>query len=229
MSSKTERTKRVHYERGTKGSSRDSGIGSSRASVGTLPDDTPFSYQQIQDQRHDIVALQEALDAAYATIKKLEAGNKKLSDSLADSNKENRQLKKEKGELLDQCDELHKANERLRRETSPRSATRTTPPRVEAPRYRSEGASLSSRRASVVYDMPPMAPQPPPNPFAPINTRLPPVTYAQSPTYAPTATSSYDVGPVYVPTSSASTRSHYSSSTTSTSHGNDGKYHLTPL
>ncbi|KAF8862152.1 hypothetical protein BDZ45DRAFT_211471 [Acephala macrosclerotiorum] len=239
MSSKK---KQVHYERGTKGSSghrsKDSGIGSSdRASLGTPDESSPFTYQQIEDQRHDIDALREALDASYATIKKLEASNKKLSDSLADSNKENRQLKREKSGLLDQVEQLledlkeeRKANDRLRRETSPRSATRTTPPRVEVPRPRPRSDSLSGgRRASVVYDMP-MASQPPPtrmdqNPFAP----RPPVTYTQPlpVTYAPT-TMSYNSGPVYV-TSPPSTRSHCSSSTTSTSHPNDGKYHLQPL
>ncbi|KUJ22932.1 uncharacterized protein LY89DRAFT_727721 [Mollisia scopiformis] len=237
-------SKRVHYERGTKGgshsqrSSRDSGIGSAsdRASLGTGVDDTAFSYQETQNQRRNIDALQEALDAAYATIKQLESSNKKLSDSLADSNKENRQLKKEKGGLLDKVEELlvdlkeeRKANDRLRRETSPRSGTRTTPPRVEAPRHRSDTSS-SGRRASVVYDMPPLAPQPPPNPFAPLNTRLPPVTFTQSPsvTYAPT-TMSY-TAPVYAPISPPSVRSHYSSSSSSSSHTkNDGKYHLQPL
>lgn len=239
MSSKT---KKVHYERGTKGgshrSSRDSGFGSAsdRASLGTGVDDTTSSYQQIH-QRHDVDALQEALDAAYDTIKQLESAKEKLSSSLAESNRENRQLKKEKGSLLDRVEELlidlkeeRKANERLRRETSPRSATRTTPPRVEAPRPRSDGSS-GARRASVVYDLPPLAPQPPPNPFAPLNTRLPPpVTYSQSPTliYAPT-TKPYTAGPVYAPASPGSTRSHYSSSTTSSKSKDDGRYHLTPL
>lgn len=235
-------SKRVHYERGTKGgshsqrSSRDSGIGSAsdRASLGTGVDDTVFSYQT--NQRHDVDALREALDAAYATIKQLQSSNKTLSDSLAESNKENRQLRKEKGGLLDKVEELlvdlkegRKDNDRLRRETSPRSATRTTPPRVEAPRHRSSTSS-SGRRASTVYDMPPVAPQPPPNPFLPIHS-VPPVTYTQPPavTYAPT-TISYPPGPVYARSSPPSTRSHYSTSSSSSSHTkNDGKYHLQPL
>lgn len=68
MSSKT---KKVHYERGTKTgshrSSRDSGLGSAsdRASLGTGVDDVTDSYQDLQ--RHDVDALQEALDAAYDT------------------------------------------------------------------------------------------------------------------------------------------------------------------
>lgn len=223
------KTKKVRYERGTKQGdsrgSRDSGFGSAsdRASLGTGVDDSTTSYHH---QRHNIDALQEALDAAYDTIKQLELANQKLNESLSESNKENRQLKREKGTLLDRVEELlvdlkeeRKVNERLRRETSPRSATRTTPPpRVELPRTRSDA---------------PLVPQNPPNPFAPLHTRLPPpVNYAPvTLPYVPT-TKTYASGPLYSPISPVSTtRSHYSGSTTSSrpKSKDDGKYHLTPL
>src|SRR5271170_6384087 len=101
--------KKVHYERCTKGgksshvhrSSRDSGVGSSsasdRASLGTAPEYVaPFSRQQIEEQRHILSAVQEALDAANERIKHLECINAELNVVLTKSNKENRLLKREK-------------------------------------------------------------------------------------------------------------------------------------
>jgi hypothetical protein len=134
----TKEKKKVRYETGTKPghshrSSRDSGVGSSsasdRASLGTA-NESPFSYQQIEDQRHTLSACQNALDAAVDKIRQLEAANASLNDLLAKSNKENRLLKKEKRDLLHQVDDLlgdlddeKQVNERLRRAGSPRTGT----------------------------------------------------------------------------------------------------------
>ena len=155
------RGKKVHYERGTKGekshrhhNSRDSGVGSSsasdRASLGTSPVGDDFNYHQIQNQRLSVTALQEALDAANEMIRQLQEENAKLSASLAESNKENRAFRKERLELLNKVDDLmddleyeKRVNEKFKRESSPRTGgaapapkteRRTTPPRREEPR-----------------------------------------------------------------------------------------------
>jgi hypothetical protein len=245
--------KQVHYERGTKGEkshrhhdSRDSGVGSSsasdRASLGTSPlDESPFNYRQIQDQRHSLTALQEALDAANETIRQLQRDNAKLNASLAESNKENRALKKEKIDLLNKVDYLmddlndeRKANEKFRRESSPRTGAaapasskkerRTTPPRREEPRpsrrddERSQG-SHSERRTSFMAT----APQTPPsqNPFMPLS---PISTRAASVSYSPTAVTYTQApltytAPAYSPPPSAP----------SGRYPNDGLYHPHPL
>jgi hypothetical protein len=229
--------KHVHYDRGTKGekthkhrSSRDSGLGSSsasdRASLGTAPNDSHFTHQEIQSQRHILSVVQEALDAANEKIKALEAHTAQLNTLLGESNNENRLLKREKGELhnkvedlLDLLEDERKANERLRREGSPRSATSDRPTRrIEAPRPQASG-----ERRNSYYERPPMVPAAPPNhnanPFIPLASR-PAVTYAPPAqvTYAP-STSSYAPAPVFAP-SLPSPRSQPV---------NDGRYHLTPL
>ena len=251
----TSKQKKVHYERGTKGgkshhshrSSRDSGVGSSsasdRASLGTAPEhDSPFSYQQIEDQRLNLSAVQEALDAANERIRKLEAANENLNGLLAESNKENRSLKKEKKDLLDQIEELvvdldHEKRIN-RREASPRTGTaapsgsrRTTPPRREAdhrPRRedeRSQG-SRGERRTSwkempvpLFERAPPSAPQPPPNPFAP---RPSSVSYMPTTvSYAPT-TAAYAPAPVFGIAPPPAPRSN-------DPYPNDGRYHPYPI
>jgi len=171
--------KKVHYDRGTKGNksshghrstgSRDSGVGSSsasdRASLGTSPE-KDSRYEIVEDQRYDISAVQNALHAANEKIRRLEAANAQLDGQLTDSNKENRLLKREKGELLRKVENLEdeladerKANEKFRRDTTPRtgaaapSGTRTerrsTPPKKEVreteSRRRVEEASQTSR------------------------------------------------------------------------------------
>ena len=205
--------KKVHYakdERGTKGSkpshshrstgSRDSGFGSSsasdRASLGTSPEkDSPYGI--VEDQRNDISAVQNALRAANEKIRRLEAANAHLDQELMDSNKENRALRREKGELLESIKNLEddladekKANERFRRDTTPRtgaaapSGTRTerrsTPPKKETresePRRRVEEVSQggrNDRRSSwreqplPHYERPIYTERPPAAPYAP--------------------------------------------------------------
>lgn len=225
--------KHVHYDRGTKGekthkhrSSRDSGVGSSsasdRASLGTAPNDSPFSHQQTEDQRHILSVVQEALDAANEKIKALEAHTAQLNTLLAESNKENRLLRREKGDLhnkvedlLDLLEDERKASERLRRENSPRSGNseRPTTRRIEsAPRPQ------AGERRNSYYERPPMVPQAPPNPnpnpFTPLASRPPVVSYAPAP-----AQVSYAPAPVFT-TSHPNHRSQPP---------NDGRYHLTPL
>jgi hypothetical protein len=244
MSFSNQKKKKVHYESGTKGgkshahrSSRDSGVGSSsasdRASLGTA-DESPFTHEQFEDQRHILSSVQEALDAANEKIRGLEASHFKLNTALTESNKQNRLLKREKEDLFNKVEDLlralsdeRKMNERLRRETSPRTTERrTTPPRREAeiPRQyvrvdeRSQASSARSDRRSS-YQMPTSPATAPPNPFAPLPTRTPSVTYAPagSALYAP-STVSYASAPVY-PTSHPASREHF----------DDGKYHLSPL
>jgi hypothetical protein len=257
MSSSKE--KRVHYERGTKGSksshahrsSRDSGVGSSsasdRASLGTSPnDEAPFSHQQIENQRRDLSAVHEALDAAYENIRQLEESLARLNESLTESNKENRQLKREKMELMNKVDFLKdelkdekRLNERVRREGTPRTGAstasygshneRATPPRrdefeARPPRHADEGSQASgwrSIRRESGYDRPPIVPQPPynstPNPFTPISERSASAAYMPTTvTYAP-ATVTYSTAPVF-PTAPAPNN-----------YPNDGRYHPYPL
>ena len=250
------RGKKVHYERGTKGekshrhhNSRDSGVGSSsasdRASLGTSPlDESPFNYRQIQDQRLSVTALQEALDAANDKIRQLQGDNAKLNSSLAESNKENRALRKERldlvtkvDELLEDLDEERRATEKFRREASPRTGgaapstskteRRTTPPRREStdsrPSRRDDERSQGSYNGRTTYM--PQAPQAPPaqNPFtplSPISTRASSVSYpVGAVTYAP-APVGYTTSPIY------------SSAPPPASSGrfpNDGLYHPYPL
>jgi peptidoglycan hydrolase CwlO-like protein len=268
------RGKKVHYERGTKGekshrhtSSRDSGVGSSsasdRASLGTSPlDESPFNYRQIQDQRLSVTALQEALDAANDKIRQLQGDNAKLNSTLAESNKENRAFKKERLELLNKIDDLiddleyeKKANEKFRRESSPRTSAaapsktskterRTTPPRAEPrpassrresadPRpsrrdeERSERSEKSERSAGSYgrTTYVPTATQGPPSQ----NPFMPlPTNPARTPSvsYAPSAVT-YAPAPVSYTTSPIYTSP--PPSATSSRFPNDGLYHPYPL
>lgn len=135
--------KKVSHERGTSKSfsqhkhksSRDSAIGSTsasdRASVGTaVHQDAPLKDSELEDQRYNLRVVQEALNAAYDRIKKLEASHTSLNDSLAQSHKENRALKKEKSGLLRENEDLLGAiddlNKKLRREASPRAMAATS-------------------------------------------------------------------------------------------------------
>jgi hypothetical protein len=251
------RGKKVHYQRGTKGEkshdrhhSRDSGVGSSsasdRASLGTSPlDESPFNYRQIQDQRHSLTALQEALDAANERIRQLQSDNSKLNASLAESNKENRSLKKDRIDLLNKVDELiedledeRKENEKFRRASSPRTGgsapsasrteRRTTPPKrehTERPRRRDDERSQGSYNEHRTTYMP-TAPQAPPsqNPFTPLS---PISTRAASVSYTPTAVAyapapiAYTTSPIYSSPPPSATSSRFPP--------NDGKYHLYPV
>jgi hypothetical protein len=181
------REKKVHYERGTKEDkssyrhSRDSGVGSSstsdRASLGTPPKDVPFSRHQIENQRYNLSAVQEALDAAYEKIRQLEQSTARLDDALADSNKKNRQLKREGMELMSQVEALTKEEKRSRRESR---TERNSPPRRDeqqppSPRRIEEGSQTGPRRTTIrresVHERLPTVPQAPynpaPNPFTP--------------------------------------------------------------
>jgi hypothetical protein len=253
------KTKKVHYERGTKGEesekphrSRDSGIGSSsasdKASLGT-PQNEHFNRAQIESQRNVLSAVQEALDSANERIKELEATNAKLNKKFMESNKENRLLKKEKAELMDKVEQLEydlsdekKKNKRLSREGSPKSKDskdskeskserRKTPPKIE---YKHEDRSGLERRLSVREHMivsPQSLRDPNQNPFIPLNHRGPYV--APLVTYpAPGAVS-------YTPNSlSYSAAPAYAHSVSSNRHSptsgrpyqpNDGLYHLSPV
>ena len=250
--------KKVHYERGTKGSekhgrhdSRDSGFGSSsasdRASLGTSPlDESPFNYRQIQDQRHSLTALQEALDAANEKIRQLHSYNAELNASLTESNRENRSLKKANNELWKRVDVLtydledeRKANEKSHRESysrtggvapsSSKTERRTTPPKKERTEPRSRHhddershGSYSEHRTTFV---PTASPSPPTlNPFkphSPISTRSPRGSYVPGPVaYAP-APVAYTTSPIYSSPVSSATSSQYPP--------NDGGYHPLPV
>jgi hypothetical protein len=258
------RQKKVHYEPGTKGGkssrghrssgSRDSGVGSSsasdRASLGTSPEqDTFFSHTDIEDQRNRPSAVREALEAANERIKKLEEANAKLNSQLTDSNKENRSMKRERRDLLDQIaslmDDLElekQKNDRLKREGSPRTGAgapvpkperRKTPPKrdsreSEPRRYddeRSQGSHRERRESwrelpVPLYDRPPTAPQAPLNNTT--NPFLPNSSRPQSIAYAPPLTT-VTYAPSYTSVPAISPRS------PKDRFPNDGLYHPYPL
>ncbi|CAG8950167.1 hypothetical protein HYFRA_00008404 [Hymenoscyphus fraxineus] len=131
FSNKPKKNVHVHYSSTTKGGksssshhaprdSRDSGIGSSsasdRASIGTSPYESPFNSQEIQNQRQNPNALNEALNAANERNGRLEENIIDLKDELKDSNKENRRLRKEKSDTLEENQSLLKENQSLLKE-----------------------------------------------------------------------------------------------------------------
>ncbi|KAH8816447.1 hypothetical protein F5884DRAFT_852884 [Xylogone sp. PMI_703] len=122
MSPPPKSQKKVHYEPETFGhkshSSRDSGIGTSssasrsdRASSGTSAAER-FAYQEIEDQRFNMRALQEALDAANDKIASLQLKIASLNEELGESNKDRRSLKKQNSYLIDQLDRLEKQHDK---------------------------------------------------------------------------------------------------------------------
>jgi hypothetical protein len=221
-------------------SSRDSGVGSSsasdRASLGTAPD-SPFTYQQVNDQRQILGAVQEALDAANEKIRQLEAANAKLNTALAESNKENRLLKREKADLhnkldaaIDEIESKEKRIDHLEREMPPRrneekrSSTSSRSSREEKEkrsirRSSSSHGHRSSWRGPVpLYDSHASAGTTP-NPFAPRGAPLPAQTYhAPGPVAYATDQLSYAAGPTFGHPHSP-VRERY----------NDGRYHLSPV
>ena len=249
------KSKKVHYERGTtKGSkhsshhrhhsSRDSGVGSSsasdRASLGTNPNEYEFDERQVEDQRYNLSVVQEALDAANEEIKHLKALNASLNESLAESHKENRTLKKEKiglhKENKDLVNAIEELNSTLKRSPSPRTAAAalnserrpSSRKGSDSPRqmYAEERPrpNHGERRSSGYDYTPPRAPHPPHNPYPnPFEPRTSGVSYASVPTsvaYAP-STASYATSPLYTLASQSSNRH--------SKQFDDGKYHLQPL
>lgn len=256
--------KRVHYERGTKGgkyshrnsNSRDSGVGSSsasdRASIGTSPDDAPFSREQIENQRHQLGPVHEALDAAYEKIRQLEGSNRSLNESLAESNRENRLMKRERAALLKTIDDFtmleeKRSKEKSRREAAPRTGSSTSsstsrtervsprgspPRRVEEaePRQqrRIEEASQTGGRRSIrresVHERPPVVPQ------APYNSSPNPFT-----PISPRPSSGSYIVPIQQPVTYApapityTTAPAYPTSPATSNYPNDGRYHPYPL
>lgn len=244
--------KMEHYEGYTKRpshrqhGSRDSVIGrsgaSDRVSLGTALNEDPFDNRQVKDQRRNLRAVQEALDAAYDRIKHLEISNTSMNESLTNINRENRALKKEKNGLVkeneDLLDVIENLNKRLKRESSPRSAANASaiagPQRKpsirkpDAPRQqlRIDEQLLSdhSSRRSSVYEQTHLrsVPQPPPNPHPnPFGPGTPTMTYTSVPptvSYAP-SNASYSTAPLHAVAPYVSKRHSQ----------NDGKYHLRPL
>lgn len=242
--------KNVDFDRGTKPSrshrhrsSRDSGVGSSsasdRASLGTAPD-SPFTYQQVDDQRQILGAVQEALDAANEKIRQLEAATAKLNASLSESNKENRLLKREKAELHNELDVAHDKIEDqakiieqyIRSETSPKrseksssTSTRSSHREEKRSSHRRSSSAHGRRSSSTWREMPvPLydrhtPPHTTPNPFTPRAAPLPASTYkAPGPVAYATNQLSYAAGPTFGhPPSPIRERF------------NDGRYHLSPV
>lgn len=232
------KSKHVRYDVGTKGekkshthrSSRDSGLGSSsasdRASLGEPHNDSHFSRAEIESQRQILRVVQEALDAATARAKALEAQNVQLNHQLKESHKENRLLRLEKTELHNKVEDLkddledeRKTNEKLRRASPPRSPTSDR----SARRTEGQRTQAVAERRNSHYERPPTAPSTPashPNPFTPLSSRPPVLTYA-TPVQSPYPTSaSYTAAPVFA----VSQPTHRSQQPP-----NDGRYHLTPL
>jgi hypothetical protein len=180
--------------------------------------------------------VQEALDAANAKIRQLEAANTKLSIALTESNKENRLLKREKGELLNKLDvamdtleDQEKTIDKLAREVSPKRTSEKPPSTSTRSNHRDEKRPSTSRRRSSWQEIPvplydrhtPRAPPPntTPNPFAPLGAPLPAATYpAPGPVAYATNSLSYAPGPRFAHPPSP-VRERY----------NDGRYHLSPV
>lgn len=132
--------KKVHYTSTTKGKSSssrnkfkdsgdtDSGIGSSidsssRASRASFDDESPFDSQELQNQRHNPNALNEAFNAANERIRRLEDNVADLNEELKESHREIRLLKQAKyaafereNELANGLDVERRNNDKLRRE-----------------------------------------------------------------------------------------------------------------
>lgn len=237
-----------HYERSTKShrhhKSRDSAIGrsipSNRASHGSTVKEDPLNDCQVQDQRGNLRAVQEALDAAYDLIKDLEANNASMNESLTDSNRENRALKKEKIGLIKENEDLlniiENLNKRLTSEASPRSPgnafamagpqRRPSIRRPDSPHqqlHTDEQPHLGhdDRRPSMyertnLYFAPEPPPNPQPNPFAP---ETPPMmTHASIPPAVPSTPSkiSRSIAPLQAVAPHAPKRRSQ----------DDGRYHL---
>ncbi|CZS96310.1 hypothetical protein WAI453_009872 [Rhynchosporium graminicola] len=277
MSASTSKGKKVRYESGTKGSSssshhhrssrdeRDSGIGSSNASVraslgtGIAHNSSSLNASEIAAQRHNLRAVQEALDSAHERIRECEVEKANLSAMLSESNKENRLLKKEKSdlcnrveELLDDLEDEKKRVERLRRGSSERKS----PPRSSPRNSRElEAAAISSyqrgssRRSPIYQSQQQQAQMYPAVPPAPANSA--PNSFLPSPRHSSSGVPSVIFSPERVPLSSSSyavpSVSSYSSAPSSgythapaplqsrSRHGSsgasagDGRYHLSPL
>ncbi|PVH83589.1 hypothetical protein DL98DRAFT_585478 [Cadophora sp. DSE1049] len=238
-----------HYERSTKRhrhhKSRDSVIGrsvaSDRATQGSTVTD-PLNDCQVEDQRGNLRAVQEALDAAYDRINDLEANNASMNESLTDSNRENRALKKEKigliGEKEDLLNIIENLNKRLTSEASRRSpdnaSTMAGPqrrPSIRQPDLPRQQLHTDEQphpghddKRSSMYERTnlPFAPKPPLNPHTnPFAPRTPPMMTHTSipPTVPRTSNISRSIAPLQaVAPHAPKLRSQ-----------DDGKYHLGPL
>jgi hypothetical protein len=211
--------KKVHYTASNKGKSShshshrhrsnyDSGIGSSSATdredLESL-DTASSNSQGLQDQRHDPVALSEALDAANDMVKELNEEDYPLLRLLQESTRERRNLVQENIGLL-------KENETLKQELDQQKSA--------LERLRREVSGGGSRRSMVPPNQPiTRPPRIAPNPFAPPKN---PVVYATaSATYSPT------------PIPREGSRTSDSADTLDNEHAqqpyNDGTYHQYPV
>lgn len=221
------------------------------------PNDRPFNSQEIQNQRHNPNALNEALDAANEKIRRLEDNYAELKDQLKDCHRENRLLKQEKMEAMKENDMLkdelaieRRDNDKLRREAHSRPSSTTSNASLHSAAPRDK---VSRRLSTSQSSRPPLAPQAPqnkaPNPFTPLNERSglpyerppPQVSYASSTpstaSYAPSSVSYASSNITYAP---APVYSHHSASTARPSSkrasksyqvqpAEDGEYHRHPI
>lgn len=138
--------KTVHYESDSKKhksrSSRDSGIGSSssasrsdRASSGSSAGEASFTHRDIDDQRYNIRALQEALDAANEKVARKDEIIASLNVELADSNKDRRSLRRHNSSLLAQVEELQAALEKSKKANEKQRRSSASPPSSPRSRY----------------------------------------------------------------------------------------------
>lgn len=217
--------KKVHYERGTKerksshghrsfshrSSSRDSGVGSStesgRVSLGTTSERFTAISVITEGLPVNNRVIMEVPDAAHERIRQVEAANTQLNAQLADSNKENRALKRERIELLEKVnflmDDLENEKKKNQKPNSRQNATASTGPQRGSGPPRSQGSHREKRESwrempTPLFDRQPTAPRPPmntaPNPFMPNASRPPSATVTYGTAYASSA--SYITGPV---------------------------------
>lgn len=110
--SKSSSKKKVHYssssnsriERHGHRSSRDYGYDSSRRSSPARMSD--LLENERDDEHYNLRAVREALDAANGTIKQLTASFDHLNGLPAESNKENRRLKRERNDISNKLNDL---------------------------------------------------------------------------------------------------------------------------
>ena len=229
--SKSSSKKKVYYSSSSNSriesrghrSSRDSGYDSSRRSSPARMSD--LLEKEHDDKHYNLSAAHEALNAANGRIRQLEASFDQLNGLLAESNKENRRLKKERNDMSNKVDDLMRdLNGVLQRESSGSNTTERPSPRP------TQRATALRWEANTQQREMPRAPPPLPNPFTPysfMSPRPPSVVYAST-------TGSYTPSPVSYTTSPGfrALNSATSSEDPSPDEGrypNDGKYHPQPF
>ncbi|KAJ8063348.1 hypothetical protein OCU04_008576 [Sclerotinia nivalis] len=94
----------------------DSGVGSSSSNSATAQVNSTSFYTDAEraEQRQNVRALNEALNTLKDRVKTLELKNRDLEETLAESNREKRELRRERDEFLRTIEELKKDKNRAK-------------------------------------------------------------------------------------------------------------------